>query len=680
MTKISIRIFSLLLAATVCATAFAQDPDWHVVPKDDLSGNRGEIARQLQNDADEATCLQVMQREGTDDDTLYLKMLAGKRLGIHGTVAAVPQLVSMLEKDKEGFFARYALETIPGAEVDAALCEALPKLKDPAVIAGVLTTLGVRGNPASAKTAFQFVKSDNAEVRKAAAYALASTIDVNAVDHTIDTSDLFNADLVDATFLLAERFAAKGEPWNLAAAIMYGGMTMGDFKAYQKESGVYQHILVLGIDHGGIPELVKQINSDDPMLFLVAMKAGRELPAGEAVTKAMLDQLDNQTNDIRKALLVRAIGDRKDAASKAVSLPVISKLAQTGDEKMRAAAIDALRNIGDASVAAILVDAVNQKGSEMVVAAAMKTLTDLPGAEVDAAIVELLEKGDTAAKIAAIGLIEERRITSAAVPLLEKGLGNSNADADVRKAALEALGQVADIAELPQLLAYLGKTKSEKDLGELQRVLKSACTRMPQDAATVEVVKQIADSPQATQLSLLELLMEIAGPKALEAVEAYAWGDDAELKNKAIALLGSWRSPKDVDLIAAACLKLAKEAPERGHRYNAGRGYIRLARQFDMPEAKRIEMARQMLVLQNRIEDKLLVFDVYSRYPSANMLAETMKLINQEPLQEKACEAAVIIGEKTPEKTDAVNTAMKTVLEKSKNDEIKARAQRVLDR
>ena len=188
MLKFSIKIFSMMLATVVCATALAQDPDWHVVPKDDLSGNRGEIAKQLQTDADEATCLQVLQREGTDDDTLYLKMLACKRLGIYGTVAAVPQLVSMLEKTNEGFFARYALETIPGAEVDAALCEALPNLKDPAVIAGVLTTLGVRGNTASAKTAFQFVKSDNAEVRKAAAYAFAATYEEGTSDITGDTS------------------------------------------------------------------------------------------------------------------------------------------------------------------------------------------------------------------------------------------------------------------------------------------------------------------------------------------------------------------------------------------------------------------------------------------------------------------------------------------------------------
>ena len=651
--------------------AFAQDPDWHVVPKDDLSGNRGEIAKVLQTTADEATCLQVLQREGTDDDTLYLKQLACKRLGTHGTAASVPQLISMLDLENQGFFARYALETIPGDEVDAALCKALPNLKRPDAIAGVLTSLGVRANPNSTETAKAFLVFDNAEVRKAAAYAFACCGGDATVEYFSNRE--LDVDQADSGFLLAEIFAHKGETDKAIA--LYEALAKADIKAYQKESAVYWKILNLGND--GIDELVTQINSPEPKLFLVAMKAGRELPAGETVTKAMVDQLDGQTNNIRKALLVRAIGDRTDAASKAVSLPAISELAKSGDEKVRAAAIDALRNIGDASVVPILIAAANQSDSKMVADAAKKTLANQSGAEVDAAIVALLEKGDATAKITAIGLIEERRIISA-FPQLKKGLEDSNAN--VRKAALDALGQVASIDELPLLLGFLDQMKDEKDLEALQHVLKSACTRMPQDAAATETTKAIDTASKATKLFLLELLMEIAGPNAMETVEHYAWGDDAEMKSKAMELLGRWRSPKDVDLVAAACLKLAKDAPERGQRYSASRGYIRLARQFDMPEDQRIEMAKQMLTLQNRVEDKLLVFDVYGRNPSANMLAETMKLINVAQFREKACETAVVIGEKMPDKTEAVTAAMKTVLEKSENDDIKARAQRVLDR
>ncbi|MCL2117760.1 MAG: HEAT repeat domain-containing protein [Planctomycetaceae bacterium] len=672
MTKLTFKIFSTLIAMTFCATTFAQDPDWHVVPKDDLTGTRPAIARVLQTTADEATCLQVMQQEGTNDDTLYLKMLAGKRLGTHGTVASVPQLVSMLEQGQAGFFARYALETIPGAEVDAALCEVLPKLKDPAVVAGVLTTLGVRANPASMKTAREFLTNSDADVRKAAAYAFALCA---AANDSFDYTGLpeLNAELADAAFLLAECFAAKDD--RAMAIAVYDAIAKADIQAYQMESGVYQHILALGNE--GISELVTQINSPDIKLFLVAMKVGRELPAGDAVTRAMLAQIDKQTDPLRKALLVRAIGDRNDAASKSASLPVISELAQSGDEVVRVAAIDALRNIGNPSVLPVLTAAANQNTSPATANAAKKTLAELPGKEVDAAIVDLLEKGNAAAKVIAIKLIEERRIITAFAQL-QKGLEDS--DANVRKATLDAFGQVAGIDELPLLLGFLSQVKNEEELKALQQVLKSACTRMPQDAAASEVAKMIPTATRPIQIFLLELLMEIAGPKAVATVETYAWGNDVSLKDKATELLGAWRSPPDMERVANACLKLAKEASDDRYKIRGLRGYIRLARQFDMPVERRIEMAKQMFDLAERDADKILVFDVYSRYPSANMLAAAMEHIDKAAFREKACETAVIIGEKTPDKLATVAAAMKAVIEKSTNADMKARAQRVLDR
>jgi hypothetical protein len=289
----------------------------------------------------------------------------------------------------------------------------------------------------------------------------------------------------------------------------------------------------------------------------------------------------------------------------------------------------------------------------------------------------LLEKDDVTSRITAIRLIEERRITTAFAQL-KKGLEDS--DADVRKAALDAFGQVASIDELPMLLGFLGQVKNQEDLEALQKVLKSACTRMPKDDAATETVKIFSASPRPTQLFLLELLAEIGGQKALETVESYAWGNDIPLKDKATEVLGQWRWQDDVDLVADACLKLAKEASDDRYKIRGLRAYIRLARQFNMPEEKRLAMTKQMFDLATRDDDKILVFDVYSRYPSANMLAAALSHIDAPAFREKACEAAVIIGEKTTGKSEPVAAAMKTVLEKSTNADMKARAQRVLDR
>ena len=288
----------------------------------------------------------------------------------------------------------------------------------------------------------------------------------------------------------------------------------------------------------------------------------------------------------------------------------------------------------------------------------------------------MLDNENAAIKITAIKLIEDRRIaTPAALTQLKKGLEHS--DANVKKAALEALGQVAGINELPLLLGFLSQLSNQEDFVALQNVLKSACTRMPQDAAATETAKLIPTSPRPVQLFLLELLMEIAGPKAVETVEAYARATDVQLQNKATELLGRWRSPQDVELVAAACLKLIKEDRFKNRMLSA---YIRLARQFDMPEQRKLEIAKQAFDLADRNEEKLLVFDVYSRNPTANMLAAAMAHIDTPAFREKACEAAVIIGERAPERFASIAPAMRAVIEKSTNADLKARAQRVLER
>jgi len=352
-------------------------------------------------------------------------------------------------------------------------------------------------------------------------------------------------------------------------------------------------------------------------------------------------------------------------------------LAESGDEVVRVAAVDALKNIGNPSVLPILIAAANQSGSEAIANAAKKTLAELPGREVDAAIVALLEKTDAASKITAIQLIEERRIVTAFAQL-KKGLEDS--DAAVRKATLDAFGQVAGIEELPLLLGFLGQVKDQQELDALQKILKSACTRMPQDAAATEVAKVIPTSSRPIQLFLLELLMEIAGPKSVAVVESYVWANDDALKNTASRLLGEWRSPPDVDLIAAACLNLATVATDDGYKSRGLRAYIRLARQFNMPEAKRLEMAKTMFDLATRNTDKILVFGVYSRYPTPNMLAAAMSHIDEPAFREEACKAAVTIGERAADRFASIPAAMRAVIEKTTDADVKARAQRVLDR
>jgi len=680
-------LLSLLLLSFSAAFVLAQDPSWHQVPKDDLFGNRGEIAKVLHVTQDENVLLEIWQRPEVEEEILYLKMLAAKRLGLYGTKAAVPVLVPRLDNDKDGFYARYALETIPGEEIDAALCEALKTIDKPQVLAGILTTLGVRGNPESAATIQTFLTHADTDVRRAAGYAYALTAG-NSGDGFFANA-LLDPLFADSGFLFAEQFEQRGD--TAQAAKNYDALASGNFKEFQKTAAIYRGILVRSLD--GADRLFQQFAPGLPRRqFEVGLKAGRELPAGGrgAIARVLMTQFASQTDPLRKAKIVRSLGDRHDQESKAAALPLVTALAR-GENfapqgssppseaavavAVRVAAIDALQNIGDASVVGALIEAAIQTEETLVSDAAKNTLAVLPGKEVDDAIVSLLEGNNPAIRVTAINLVSERRIFSAS-PVLVKALRDS--DASVSEAAVSALGQIAGIEDLPVLLKLLREAGSEEDAKKILNVLKSACTRFSQDAAASEIAKALDGSSKALKTQLLDLLKEIAGAKSLDIVNSFAWGDDAEMRNEATRILGEWRSPPDLDRLAEACLKLAKESEE--YKVRGLRGYIRLARQFDMPEERKLNMCQEVFDLADRDDEKALIFDVFARVVSINSLEKAVSYIDHDTLRERAADATVTIGEKLQGKDPKIAAAMRKVLEVSTRDPVKARARRVLDR
>ena len=706
------QIAPFLLLFLSAALVSAQDPDWHRPPAQDLQGNRGEIARILHNTTDENIMLEVWRRPGVDEDTLFLKMLAGKRLGLYGTAAAVPVLVPRIGVDQDSFFARYALETIPGNEVDIALAEALKNIEYPPALAGVLTTLGVRANPIVAQAVVPFITHEDADVRNAAAYAFACTAstmeDVRALfrhAHTVGGEMQFP---VDAALLYAERLRANGQadpddPGAQAAqaaralyiyyAIITGeaslahtansGRLVFDTQEHQHLAAILQNILATGQANimSAVTLMVEQLVSDSPRNFAVGLMAARQLPgnddlnANATVAGAMIARTHLEADPFRKSLLIRAFGDRTDTFSRNAALHTISQFIRSPDEVVRVAAIDALRNVGNPSVVPILLEAA-QSDVQSIAHAARNTLAAMPGEEIDAAIIALLAGTPTpAVKVIAIGLVEERRIFAAA-PILVTALSDSNPA--VSEAAASALGQISGVEELAVLLGLLRRATSEAEAQRLLRVLISAGTRLSQDASTAEVAKALEGASTELKTQLLDLLREIAGRRALEIVESYAWGNDAQMRNVATRILGEWRAPADLDQLAAACLRLAREHEE--YKVRGLRSYIRLARQFNMPDERRLRMSQEVFELADRDEERALVFDVFARVVSLASLDAAVAHIDSEAFRERAAETAVSIAERLQGRNERITNAMQKVIEASTNASIRERAGRVLAR
>ena len=103
----------------------------------------------------------------------------------------------------------------------------------------------------------------------------------------------------------------------------------------------------------------------------------------------------------------------------------------------------------------------------------------------------------------------------------------------------------------------------------------------------------------------------MGGAKALQAVGAAAKDADARVAGR--------RQPAAGRVDVAGCgpraADLAKTAADAKYKIRALRGYLRLARQFSMPDPERAQMCRAAMALPQRDAEKKLVLEVLGHLP-----------------------------------------------------------------
>jgi hypothetical protein len=302
------------------------------------------------------------------------------------------------------------------------------------------------------------------------------------------------------------------------------------------------------------------------------------------------------------------------------------------------AAVEALGQVGDASAFEGLLQIATEDDADLA-QAARATLADLGGEKVDSQIVALLPKAEGKTYPLLIELVGQRRID--AVPLLLKALDHS--EQTVRSAALTALGETVALKNLSVLISQVVAPKHPEDAAAAQQALKAASIRMPErEECASELAGAVSRAPADTRSTLLEILSEVGGAKALSSLAAAAKSDEAELQDTASRLLGKWNG---VDA-APVLLDLAKTAPAAKYQVRALRGYIGLARKFAMPEPQRVAMCQQAIDASSRLDEQKLVLDVLKLHPSAEALQLAIKLMKVAELKDDATAATLVIAQK----------------------------------
>ncbi|MFN8708492.1 MAG: HEAT repeat domain-containing protein [Planctomyces sp.] len=573
----------------------------------------------------EKELLAVLRSESSPAD----KAIACKKLAIHGSSECVPDLAKLLSDDQLASWSRIALEAIPGAAADEALVKAADSLSGRLLI-GVINSIGVRRVPSAVSMLTVRMNESDPEVASAATLAL-GRIGGDEATKTVrgalasDRTELRWA-AAEACVLCAERSLADGQ--RQSAVEIYDEVRGADVPGQRIVEATRGAILARGQE--GIPLLVELFRSPDKPMFQLALSTAREFP-GSSVDQTLVTELNAASSD-RAALIIQAMADRRDT----VVLTAILGAAQKGEPVVRLSALEALSRIGDESCVSTLLD-VSVESSAELAQAAQKSLREIPGEAVDTQITTMLPKASGAKYPVLLALVGKRRIE--ALPELLTALKNN--DAAGRSAALTSIGETVSLGQLSVLVGQVLKPDHSDDLPVALAALKTASVRMPDREACASqlsaAVEQAAAVP--TKVSLLQILGMMGGTKALSAVAAAAKSKDSQLQDAASRLLGEWMTED----AAPVLLELAR-LPGNPFQVRAIRGYIRIARQFVLPEEQRMEMCRTAFDASRQSAEKKLVLDVLKRYPTLAGLKLAIAAMAVPDLRDDASQVTLVVG------------------------------------
>ncbi|MGA0039968.1 MAG: HEAT repeat domain-containing protein [Pirellulales bacterium] len=564
-------------------------------PAAEPTAKEAELLAVLSSDADEGT-----------------KAVTCKQLAIYGSVTAVDPLEALMTNERLSSWARIALEAIPGPEASAALRRSTALLKGRELI-GAINSLGVRGDADAVPLLRTRLSGGDAEVAGAAAAALGRIGGKAAVAglrsrlasaNETQRDAAAEACVVAATALLAANQAAE-------AAELAQAVRAAEVSEQRQAEGLRLAILAGGDEAATL--LTESFYLPAKRLFAMAVTTARGMPQGSAADTALIAGVEGllagKGPDSRAVVLLSVLGDRGSDAA----VPLVLRLAGESPLPVRIAALQAAGNLGNASVLEPLLEAVGDE-EQAVATAARSSLASLTGEAIDAALLERLDSPDQAVLIAVIEAIRARQLdaTSKLVSLV------GHADEPVRIAALRGLGTVGNLDAMVVIIERVRSPGSSAEADAAKLALLEAAVRMPDRNSCAErIASALVAAEQAGEadLVLLETLAAVGGEQALATIRSAARSGARSLEDASTRLLGTWMTAD----AAPVLLELAT-VQDGAFRGRALRGYLRIARQFTMPDDERAAMCRAALAAATSDEERVLVVEILPRNPSAAML------------------------------------------------------------
>ena len=492
--------------------------------------------------------------------TFACKQFICRMLRRIGSAGSVPALAKLLTDEKLSHMGRFALQGMEADQAGAALRDALGKVKGK-LQAGVIGSIGARGDAKAVAELAKLVADKDAEVAGAAIAALGRIGNEEATKALAEAKapDKLKTLRDDSYLLCADRLLAGGKAADATAIYR---------KMYVPGSAAVIRIAALrGIarceQDKAVPTMLAAMKDKDANLQKAAGKFLASIKGPEA-TKAMASQLPGLSPGTQVVMLA-ALAERGDK----VALPAALDCVKSTDSAVRVAAIQAVGKIGGEAEVAPLLDVAVKGGDDG--NAATGALTHLRGDKVNQTIIDMMQKAEPAKARLLISVLSGRRAAQA-VPGLILAV-EKNPDQGVKAEAAKALARLAAEKDMPALLKLLVKVDPSLH-GDLGRAVTAAAKgQKDPDKRVAPVVAAMSGASPDAKAALMGVLARLGGTGALSVVSGAVSDSNAKVVDAAVKALADWPDAA----AAPALLKVAREGKTKVHQVLAMQGYIRLA-------------------------------------------------------------------------------------------------------
>jgi HEAT repeat protein len=587
-----------------------------------------------------------------------------RQLSIFGTKAQVPQLAALLLDEKLSDMARYALQRIDDPSALEAMRTALPKANAGQKI-GLINSLGERGDEKALDAVIKALNSGDEPVAVAAGRSLAKIGGAKAAEALAKALPKADGQLLevvrDAYLSTADGLLEAGK--KDAAADIYHAMYKPNMPKHVRLAAL-RGIVAAGGEKT-MPLLTEILTGTDRHMQASALRFLREV-AGPEVTRSLADLLPKLPAETQ-VLVLQDFAVRGDAAT----LPAVKKAAQSQNETVQQAAVAAMGELGDASCVPILTDLA--AGGGAAADAARKALDSLPAKDVNPAMMKMAKGGDAKVRAEVVRSLGARGAKQAIPALLDAA---RDADTAVRHQAIRAIEQMAGCQAVPSIVALVVNPREDGDRGVAQGALATVVGRCPdKEACAAAILKALDTAPDAAKAALLQTLPRAGTANALAAVRKHVGSSDKTIQDKAIRALAEWPDPAAADDL----MKIATTADNTTHQVLALRGYIRLAGAEGLNTRQRLQMYDNAMKAAKRDDEKRQALGGLGDVKAVEALQMVLPALDQKPLQNEACAAAVKIAKNMGgHGKETIREAMKKVLAVSKNNRLRGDAQQLL--